>query len=267
MDAQSVANVLYAIAKASADSTHTEALLRLLPGLATRIPFVTSRMKAQEVANAIWAVAKLAINGSESEVLLGLLPALAGTIPEVISEMNAQAVANVIWATGQLSGDESRMVDELHAMLPSLVARAEVLLPAATPQEIANTCWGLALSHYHDAGYLQAVIQRVAEEAGQWKPRGAEMDLPSLLCALARLEASQHEDLLGVVAQKLSPMLAAMNSWGLCALAWSYQELDLNDDHLAFRQTLDEELSRRGLSERDVDSSRLGPERWRRDGR
>ncbi|CAJ1425585.1 unnamed protein product [Effrenium voratum] len=101
---------------------------------------------------------------------------------------------------------------------------------------------------------------RVANEAAVWKPAGAELDLPSVLCPFAKLKAVGRDDMLEVAAKKLSPMVGKMNDWGLCATLWSYQQLDTGIVFLTFRQRLESEVAQRQLLNEDVERSRLGPE-------
>ena len=264
MNAQAVSNVIWAVATHSTTSTDMEALLGLLPALAARVRAVVSVMNSQDVANVIWSVAELCRKGVMSEDLFGLLPVLADRIPPVTSEMTQQAVANTIWATGQLCGDPSHSDETqgLREMLPTLLARASAVLPAAPPRFLANTCWGLALSRYSDADFLEAVARRVVDEAPGWHSRAAALDLPELLCALARLNAAGQTEMLSAVSKKLSPMLGSLSDWGLCAVAWSYRELDRNNHFVAFRHGVTAEVSGREFSEKDVEHSRLGPLRW-----
>ena len=198
---------------------------------------------------------------------MALLPVLADRVPAVVSDMIPQHVSNVIWATGQLSADprSAAMSQGLRDMLSGVVARAAVLLPTATPQNIANTCRGLALSNHQDAAFLEAVAKKVAQEAPGWPPAGAEKDLPEVLFAFARLKATGHDDMLKVAAKKLSPMAGKINAWGLCATLWAYQQLDTSNDFPALQQRLDSELAPRRLTHEDVQRSRLGPEAWTMD--
>ncbi|CAJ1328339.1 unnamed protein product [Effrenium voratum] len=184
----------------------------------------------------------------------------------VISKMVEQAVTNVVWSTGQLLDDPARasMSQDLRKVLPVAVARFRVVLQSATPRELANTCWGLALSDYHDAAFYEAVAAKVANEASEWRQAGAQLDLPALVCAFARVKATGHQKLLDAVSKKMSPALTDVNNWGICAMTWSYKQLDTGDDFLPFRQTLAAEVARRGLSQEDLERSRLGPEKWRK---
>ena len=124
---------------------------------------------------------------------------------------------------------------------------------------------GLALSDRHDEACFEAVADRVANEAAVWKPAGAELDLPSVLCPFAKLKAVGRDDMLEVAAKKLSPMVGKMNDWGLCATLWSYQQLDTGIVFLTFRQRLESEVAQRQLLNEDVERSRLGPEAWQID--
>ena len=265
MNEQEVANSIWAVATLATLNTDSEALLNGLPALAKRLSVAISKMSSQSVANVIWAMAKLAAATAQTDALLGLPPVLASRLPAVISKMKSQEVANVIWATGQLSVDHSHVAisQDLRKMLPVLVTQAGVVLPLARPQELANSCWGLALSDTHDAAFLQAVAERAASEASGWQPRLAELTLPSVLCSFARLRAVGHNDMLGVAAEKLSALVGKINAWGLCATLWSYQQLDCGDNFLPFRQRLESEVARRQLLNEDVQRSRLGPDVWR----
>ncbi|CAJ1397297.1 unnamed protein product [Effrenium voratum] len=259
--ARQVANILWATARLPGSAFSQ--LTTLWTSLSRAANATASEMNAQQTANSIWAVATLSTTNTNSEVFSSMLPALANRVPVVISDMNAQNVASVIWAAGQLLVNPSHaiMSHDLRELLPVLTVRARGLLPSAKPQALANSCWGLALSDHHDEAFFLAVADRVVKEAAVWKPAGAELDLPSVLCAFARLTALGRADMLGVAAKKLTPMLRKINNWGLCATLWSYQQLDRGDDFLTFRQCMESEVARRRLSN-DVERSRLGPEAW-----
>ncbi|CAJ1397299.1 unnamed protein product [Effrenium voratum] len=220
-------------------------------------------MTAQGIANSIWAVAKLA-NTFNSEAWASLLPSLVSKVRVVVPDMIAQHTSNVIWATGQLSVDPSHAAisQSLREVLPLVVTQAGTVLASATAQELANACWGLALCDYTDASFLRSAADKVTNEAAGWKPVGAQLDLPFVLCSFARLHADGHDDMMNAAAEKLAPMLSQVNDWGLCAVFWSYQQLDINDNLLAFRRNLNVEVKRRQLSDQDVVRSRLGPEAW-----
>ncbi|CAJ1407966.1 unnamed protein product [Effrenium voratum] len=265
LEAQAVSNILWSAARLR--SSTSSQLKALWISLARAVKATARQMIAQGVANSIWAVATLATTNTDSEALLTGLPALAKRLPAVISEMTRQAFSNVIWATGQLSADHSHaaLSQDLRKVLPVVVTQARVELPSATPQALANSCWGLALSDTHDAAFLQAVAERVASEAAGWQSKLAELTLPSVLCSFARLKAVGHDDMLDVAANNLSLMIGEMNDWGLCATLWSYQQLD-RGEFLTFQRRLEAEVVRRQLLTEDVERSRMGPEVWQMDG-
>ena len=260
--ARSVANILWATARIQGH--RSSQLATLWTSLASAVKTTAKDMNEQELANVIWGVAKLTTTNPDCEELLSVLPALARRVPAVISGMTSQAVANVMWATGQLSieSGHAAMSRGLREKLSFVVSRAMVLLPSATPQELANSCWGLALSEHHNQAFLQAAAEKVANEAAQWKAELVELNLPPVLLAFARLKARGYDAMLVAAADQLSPMLARVNDWGLCATVWSYRQLHTQDEFLALRQKLKAEVARRHFSEQDVERSRLGPEAW-----
>lgn len=73
-----------------------------------------------------------------------------------------------------------------------------------------------------------------------------------------------HEELLLSVAQHLGSrkQLSKLRGFGLCALAWSYQVLDAEDDFEDFKDLLMSQATRRGFSEADIESTRLGHLKW-----
>ena len=267
MNPQEVTNVIWAVATLSAAGANVEAWLAVMPFLATRVRTVILDTNAQDIANSIWSVAQLSSNKASCSELLDLLPLLANRVPFVISEMTEQAAANVIWATRKLSFDSSSSVmpKRLLEVFPAVVSRAHVVLPRALPQHLANYCLGLALVDYNEAGFLEAIAARVVNEASAWNPSGAQMNLPPVVVAFARLQTECDKELLKVVAKKLSPTLGRITGWGLGALAWSYSQLDADSSFLLFRQSLAAEAKRRGFSEQDVEDSRLRPDAWRKE--
>ncbi|CAJ1397262.1 unnamed protein product [Effrenium voratum] len=232
----------------------------LWPDLAQAVAKVGEELDAQGVANVVYTVAVLPTAAFES--VAGVLLRLAERIPAVLPEMNSQEAANLMWAIGQLSRSsrQNAVPQGLREVVPALVARCGLLLPQALPQALANACWGLALVGHADPDFLAAAAKKVEDEADSWKPAGALLDLPSVLCAFARLKATGHEGMLQAAAKKLQPRLGQLNDWGISAMAWSYQQLD-PEDELFFRATLDAELTSRGLGT-NLARSRHGPEQW-----
>ena len=73
-------------------------------------------------------------------------------------------------------------------------------------------------------------------------------------------------ELLGSVARRLGSRtkLSPLPDFGVCALSWSYQVLDTEDDFEDFKTLLMSETERRRFSEADVQSCRLGRSGWNR---
>ena len=91
------------------------------------------------------------------------------------------------------------------------------------------------------------------------------VDVPAVVWACAKTGV-YHPELLASVAQRFGSRakLSRLKDFGLCALSWSYQLLDRENDFVEFWKLLKGETQRRGLSEADVESSRLGYLKWNR---
>ena len=87
--------------------------------------------------------------------------------------------------------------------------------------------------------------------------------MPVVIWACAKAEVYNGE-LLASVARRLGSRtkLSALPDFGVCALSWSYQVLDTNDDFEDFKTLLMFEVEKRGFSEADVQSCRLGRSEW-----
>ena len=70
--------------------------------------------------------------------------------------------------------------------------------------------------------------------------------------------------LLDSVAQRLGSRtkLSALPDFGVCALSWSYQVLDSDDDFEDFKVLLMSQTDKRGFSEADVQSCQRGRSGW-----
>ena len=72
----------------------------------------------------------------------------------------------------------------LREVVPALVARCGLLLPQASPQALANACWGLALVGHADPDFLAAAAKKAAVCGGGLKggPWAAGVALCVLFC-------------------------------------------------------------------------------------
>ena len=95
MNAQDVANTVWALAKLGWQAAEEGAMRRALEGAAVR---VAPSMIAQDVANTVWALATLGWQAGEEGAMRR---ALEGAAVRVAPSMNAQEVANTVWALGE----------------------------------------------------------------------------------------------------------------------------------------------------------------------
>ena len=97
------------------------------------------------------------------------------------------------------------------------------------------------------------------------KGKSLQFDIPLVVWACARVKL-YHEKLLVSVAERLKSgrNLKTLPDWGLCALLWSYDVLDPEGQLAEFKNTLESERVRRGLSDSDVSISALGYFEWNR---
>ena len=95
--------------------------------------------------------------------------------------------------------------------------------------------------------------------------KSLQFDIPVVVWACARVKL-YHEELLVSVADHLKSGrdLKTLPAWGLCALEWSYDVLDPDGRFATFKDTLESERVRRGLSDSDVSESALGYFEWNR---
>ena len=111
-------------------------------------------------------------------------------------------------------------------------------------------------------GLLMALVKSLGE-----KPSGLDSERLSnslrALWACARFNF-YHEELLVSVARraKSGGTLQRLTDWSLCAMLWSYGVLDSKDQFAEFKDTLESERVRRGLSDSDVSDVQSGYCDW-----
>jgi hypothetical protein len=133
-DARTLANVVYAVAKAPDDSIKQQWGPVLQQKL--RLPEIMGKLrtdKPQGIANVIWGVATMG-QQLPAEQLQQLL---AGSLGK-LSTATPQNIANVIWGVATMGQQVSS------GQLQELVGALAAKLPSADPQAVANTMWGLA---------------------------------------------------------------------------------------------------------------------------
>ena len=110
------------------------------------------------------------------------------------------------------------------------------------------------------------------------KGKSLQLDIPLVVWAGARVNYYHeallvsspvnpyHKALLVSSAQRLKSGrdLKTLKDWSICALQWSYDVLDPDGRFAEFKNTLESERVRRGLSDSDVSESALGILAWNR---
>lgn len=248
-------SITWAVARLRSEAAPLRAAL--LPVIMDNFPVEARRLNSLDVSNVFWAVATLRHDSPELRRLVTVL-VQHGLIRA--NTMAAQAVANVVWALGVLGADSF----EADRLLEALCRRAAQRTCDFKPQELANMCWGLALRGKRDEGLMVSVAEVIMWKAQSMSDKSADLDLPQLALAFAKLEI-RHPQLMDAVAKRTSVILRKMNPWGLCALAWSCKRVAAMG-HVpgteSFRSQLADELADRCFTPDDVQRSQLGPEVW-----
>ena len=148
------------------------------------------------------------------------------------------------------------------------------------PRDLCNTLDALILlqesdpgladnvaSYLSDSGKEDGIVWSAAARLNTLLPKLAGNDLiiavPAVIWASAKVGV-QHDELLASAARRLGSQsaLSRLKDFGLCALSWAYEVLDVEEEFTDFRTMLGSEIQRRRLSEADVESSRLGHLKW-----
>jgi len=252
MNAQAVANIIWGIASLRTDRSH---LMQTLPLLLARASKVSGTMDLQALSNIFWAVATL----KEGSQMASYFPVFLEVIEAKADAMNEQQIANIVWAIGSMGIESAGISRVLKQLLAQAIQRASTF----TTQAWANTCWGLALCDYAGKDFMKTVAVNFVSTAPTMQDKAAMLDIPEIICAFAKL-GMRHRGMMSAFSTRMSPLLPRLNDWGLCALAWSYDELDSAGHFADFRRHLWAEAKRRRISPERVESSQLGPGAWRR---
>ena len=148
--------------------TDVSFLLEALPRLMDGILGAREKYNAQNVANTIWAIATLK---EEAPVLQQLLPDVLLEVPRVEKDMNAQSASNILWAGSTLRNDHAQLWS---GVMPALRRASIARLSSANEQNIANSAWALALLDDGSQEALDALNRfAIAATAavGQMKPQ------------------------------------------------------------------------------------------------
>jgi len=254
MGKQAVANLFWSVA--SLRNTLPE-LQTLIPALLRAINEQANKMEPQQVANVIWGCATLRLPPDQIKDILD--PLAEGAFLNA-DDFDAQALANIVWSCGKLHEDVPGFIDLVPLLLNANAAQS---LNQFTSQELANLCWGLALCNFQEPSFMTRVASVMASRSPSLTDRSADLDLPQIAWSFAKL-GMLDTPLMKAISKRMVPVLQRMNSWGLCALLWSYDKLDTSGQFLNFHGRLQAEAVRRSLSSSDIERSQNGPDRWRK---
>lgn len=236
-------------------------LLGLFPVLASRIEQLLPRKEftAQEVSYIMWATNKMKeCHPAHVNPLLKRLPLICDAVQQLSGKLDPQGVGNVLYAVGGLIN----ITKAVNATVPAVAKRAVQVAAMMKPQELANSCWGLACCKYRDGAVLQTLATAAVEAAPTWPPDQRLLALSMMAGAFAKLNAPS-KTLMMTVVKFTEPRLSSLSDWDVCVLAWSFRKLDSKSSFLAYRTKVAAEVQRRGL-EPFVDQSELGRLYWQR---
>ncbi|MGI2029683.1 DUF1601 domain-containing protein [Endozoicomonas acroporae] len=168
IDAQGIANLLWASAKLVDNGLVLEKVPKLKEAVAALLPHVQTKAESkvdhynpQEVTNLLWAVAKLVGNGLKLEKMPKLKETVTALLHHVKTKAESkkekdhfkpQEVANLLWAMAKLVDNglklekTPKLKETVTALLPHVKTKAESIeeKDCFKPQEVANLIWALA---------------------------------------------------------------------------------------------------------------------------
>ena len=268
---QALSNSLWAFAQLKEDASH-EDVAKLVAALVRQIPDEAKDMIPQQLSNSLWAAAQLKDVAPDVKEIV---PAIVAQINVEAKDMIPQALSNSFWAATRLKDD----APEVLAMVPALLGEIPRKQTSFSPQAICNCLEALILlrdSVPEVGSFLAAApggkndfvgftASRFSALLPRLKGKSLALDIPVVVWACARVNL-YHEELLVSVADRLKSGrdLKTLPDWGLCALLWSYDVLDPDGQLAKFKNALEFERVRRGLSDSDVSTSALGYFEWNR---
>ena len=201
-------------------------VLTVLPKLAAQISIKAVDMVPQALSNSLLAAARLK---DDAPTVLEMVPALVEEIPRNQESFDSQEICNCL---------------EALVLLQDSVPEVGSFLDA--PPNSQNDFVGFT------AGLFSALLPTL-------KGKKLALEMPVMVWACARVNF-YHEELLVSVAQRANSDVTwkRLTDWSLCATLWSYDVLDPDGQFANFKETLESERVRRGLSDADVSRSQSG---------
>jgi hypothetical protein len=245
-------------------------VLNAVPAIVAQIAKKAEDMVAQGLSNCLWASGQLKDVAPE---VLQAVPAILTKIPNTAKHMKPQGLSNCLFACAQFMNQVPTMLEIVPAIAVEILAKINNM----NGQDLSNSLEALVLLDAASkvAGFLAAsgsmddILRSAAKRLNTLLPRIRGKDfsyaVPVVVWACAQAEVYDGE-LFASVARRLGShtKLSALPGFGVCALSWSYQVLDAQDDFEDFKTLLLSETEKRGFSEADVQSCQLGRSGWNR---
>ena len=279
---QHLSNTLWAAAKLKDVAPDVK---EIVPAIVAQIQDKANGMVPQALSNCLWAAAQLKEVAPDVKEIV---PAIATQINVKAKDMVPQALSNCLWAATRLKDDAPEVLQMVPVLVEEIPRNQEsfdsqgicnclealVLFQDSVP-EVGNFLASPANSKNDFVGFTAS---RFSTLLPTLKGKSLQFDIPMVVWACARVNFYHeallvssavnpyHEALLVSSAQRLKSGrdLKTFNDWNLCALQWSYDVLDPDGRFAEFKNTLESERVRRGLSDSDVSESALGIFEWNR---
>ena len=266
---QHLANTLWAAAQLKDVALDAA---KIVPAMVAQIQDKANGMIPQGLSNSLWAATQLRDVAPDVKEVV---PAIVTQIQEKANGMIPQQLSNSLWAATRLQ----ESAPEVLQMVPSLLEEIPRKQASFSSQQICNCLEALVLlqDSVPEVGSVLAAppnskndfvgfsASRFSALLPTLKGKDLALQMPVAVWACAKVNF-YHEELLVSVAHRLKSdgTWQRLTDWSLCAMLWSYDVLDPNTRFSEFKNTLESERVRRGLSDSDVSISQSGYFDWNR---
>ena len=137
-------------------------LQQLLPDILPEVSRVAKDLTARHASNILWAGATL--HTDHAQLWRVVIPALRRASIARLNNSNEQNIANSAWALALLDDWSQEATDALN----KFTIAATAVVGQMTPQQLANTCYGLAVRGILCFDYLDGVATAVAKNNSAW---------------------------------------------------------------------------------------------------
>eukprot|EP00438_Fugacium_kawagutii_P021956 Skav208052 [mRNA] locus=scaffold1124:104867:106243:- [translate_table: standard] len=267
MTTQALSNCLWACAQLKEVAP---AVLEVVPPIVAQMIRKARDMNPQQMSNSLWACGQLKDVAPD---VLEVVPAIVNQIPDKANGLKPQELSNCLWAALQLKDDAPAVLE----IVPVLVEETKSKIRYMKPQEVANSVEALVLllgsapevaglvPHDAEAAILRIAAARLNSMLPSMQGRDLLFAVTVTVWACAKARVYHREFLSSIVSRFGSGNdISSLRRFNLCALPWSYEVLDDEQDFTDFRELLMSEVGRQGYSQADVESCRLGRFQWNR---